>query len=379
MNWYYESAGQQQGPVAESELDRLLAAGTINPDTLVWREGMAGWTPLRTARPSAPPPAAGANEDAAGWEVTRPGTPATQQASDAAGSDVPQPGWVRCTVTGRYFPPSEIIYIEGKPYCAAAKPQVVAAMQTGAVLPGNESGREGPAWEHREQLGMMKALIDTTKAVITAPTHTFTTMKREGGLQTPMVYYLILGSAAGILSQIIMSILQFGTMASTMGNAPGAGVAIGAGVGGLIFGIIAAPLQVCIGAFVGAGMVHGCLMLLKAANQPFETTFRTLCYLYGAMAPAQLIIAVAVGFGTLGMTTGGVPSATGVGMFGLLLGGLTLPIMIWYLYMAIVSLAATQEITRGRAAAALLLPPLVCCGGFALIAVLIGAAAAVNS
>ena len=64
MNWYYESGGQQQGPVAESELDRLLAEGKITLDTLVWRDGMAGWAPLRSARPGAggPPamPAAGA-------------------------------------------------------------------------------------------------------------------------------------------------------------------------------------------------------------------------------------------------------------------------------------------------------------------------------
>jgi uncharacterized RDD family membrane protein YckC len=31
------------GPVEESELDRLVTAGVVRDDTLVWREGMAGW------------------------------------------------------------------------------------------------------------------------------------------------------------------------------------------------------------------------------------------------------------------------------------------------------------------------------------------------
>ena len=35
MNWYYEKAGQRQGPITEAELDRLLASGEINATTLV--------------------------------------------------------------------------------------------------------------------------------------------------------------------------------------------------------------------------------------------------------------------------------------------------------------------------------------------------------
>src|SRR5262245_12606860 len=62
MNWFYALGGQQQGPVDDGQLDALAAAGTITPDTLVWREGMANWQPLRHARPvssaalQAPPP-----------------------------------------------------------------------------------------------------------------------------------------------------------------------------------------------------------------------------------------------------------------------------------------------------------------------------------
>ncbi len=52
MEWYYANAGQRSGPVDESELQALYAAGQVRRDTLVWKAGMAEWQPLSTAQPS---------------------------------------------------------------------------------------------------------------------------------------------------------------------------------------------------------------------------------------------------------------------------------------------------------------------------------------
>lgn len=41
--WYYTSDSQQQGPVAESELKRLIAAGQVTANTYVWSDGMSDW------------------------------------------------------------------------------------------------------------------------------------------------------------------------------------------------------------------------------------------------------------------------------------------------------------------------------------------------
>ncbi len=339
MNWYYESAGQQQGPVADSELDRLVTEGKITLDTLVWREGMAGWTPLRSARPSAPPPVANIEDSDAGWEVTRPGTPNPPQPSASAGSDAPQPGWVRCSLTGRYFPPSEIIYLEGKPYSAAAKPQVVATMQSGGVLPTSEVGREGPAWEHRAQLGMLKAIIETVKAVLMEPTRTFSTMKREGGLQDPLIFNLIVASTGGIVFQIIFGMIQMavpGMLANQSGQAAGAAVA--GGLIGMVIGVFMVPVQVAIGAFVGAAILHGSLLLLKSAPRPFETTFRALNYGYGALGALYLIP---------------------------IIGWLAL--VPWSLVVIIIGVARAQEISTGKAALAVFLPVIVCVCLFGLL------------
>jgi uncharacterized RDD family membrane protein YckC len=43
--WYYAVAGTQNGPVDDSDLQALVRAGTIQPATLVWREGMFAWEP----------------------------------------------------------------------------------------------------------------------------------------------------------------------------------------------------------------------------------------------------------------------------------------------------------------------------------------------
>ena len=51
MDWYYTLNEQQQGPVSQEQLGSLLQQGTLNADSMVWREGMADWQPLSAALP----------------------------------------------------------------------------------------------------------------------------------------------------------------------------------------------------------------------------------------------------------------------------------------------------------------------------------------
>ena len=53
MNWYYALNGQQQGPVPETEIANLAAAGVLKADTLIWSEGLTDWQPLSQALPAA--------------------------------------------------------------------------------------------------------------------------------------------------------------------------------------------------------------------------------------------------------------------------------------------------------------------------------------
>ena len=45
---YYGSSAGQSGPVEDQEIRAMISAGSIGPETLVWRDGMKDWLPLST-------------------------------------------------------------------------------------------------------------------------------------------------------------------------------------------------------------------------------------------------------------------------------------------------------------------------------------------
>lgn len=113
MNWYYVDAGQQAGPVSDEQLDSLRTAGKIADDTLVWREGMTDWQPLRVARP------------AAAGSATQP-TPALRMTGSG-------PGAV-CAECGRMFDVNDMIR-HGEAYiCATCKPVFMQKLTEGAKI-----------------------------------------------------------------------------------------------------------------------------------------------------------------------------------------------------------------------------------------------------
>jgi type IV pilus assembly protein PilA len=61
--WHFANrSGQQQGPITAAELRSAFARGELGMNTLVWRDGLAGWSPLSTVAGevglpgTAPPP-----------------------------------------------------------------------------------------------------------------------------------------------------------------------------------------------------------------------------------------------------------------------------------------------------------------------------------
>ncbi len=313
MNWYYDLGGQRQGPVPEAEIDRLLAAGTITTNTLVWCEGMENWTPLKDARPGV-------------------------GAAPVAGADVPD-GWIRCAATGRYFPPSQIVWLDGKAYSAEAKAGIVQGVMQGGELPsGDEALRTGPAWEQRAQLGLFKAIWETVKAVLLDPNQAFATMKRDGGLVTPYFYFFI-GGVLGILSFLATMMLFLAPMIAPLIVAAqkqnGGPQLVGTGaIGVVVFLIYAVMLigSISVAPFIYAGITHLCLMLVGGAKRPFETTFRTWCYAHGS---GMFLMVVPV--------CGWAVSE------------------IWAIVVSCIGLARAHEIPTGKAVLAVLLPIIACC------------------
>ncbi|HEY3897090.1 MAG TPA: DUF4339 domain-containing protein [Chthoniobacter sp.] len=96
MDWYYAIKGEQKGPVGDADFQQLVQQGVIRGDTLVWRQGMAGWT------------AYGAN------------------AITAA-----PPGSVICASCGRPVPEADAFTLSGTHYCAVCKPQILQRISEG--------------------------------------------------------------------------------------------------------------------------------------------------------------------------------------------------------------------------------------------------------
>ena len=58
-HWYYAKQGQRLGPISSQNLKQLAASGQITPTDLIWRKGMANWTPAEKVKGltfASPPP-----------------------------------------------------------------------------------------------------------------------------------------------------------------------------------------------------------------------------------------------------------------------------------------------------------------------------------
>jgi uncharacterized RDD family membrane protein YckC len=112
MNWHYVEGAEARGPVTDEQLEYLARVGTIGPDTLVWREGMADWLPYSQVL-----------------------GPPVLEASPAAPPGAAPPGYVFCGECGRPFPPEEMIPLGGQYICAACKPFFLQKLREGVFTP----------------------------------------------------------------------------------------------------------------------------------------------------------------------------------------------------------------------------------------------------
>ena len=113
MNWYYVDQGQQAGPVTEEQFGELVRSGKIQPDTLVWREGMAAWAAYGEADASSDP----------------------SGSSPTGGGYVPGQGpEAVCAECGNLFAIREMIRHSGVYICANCKPVFMQKLAEGAPI-----------------------------------------------------------------------------------------------------------------------------------------------------------------------------------------------------------------------------------------------------
>jgi uncharacterized RDD family membrane protein YckC len=110
MDWYYAESGRQIGPIKEEALEVLVRSGVIQPETLVWQQGMPAWQPYRTVRPAAV---------AVGADSVAPAVAPSDQALRF------------CSECGRPFPQSELIPFGSSFVCAGCKQTFAQKLREG--------------------------------------------------------------------------------------------------------------------------------------------------------------------------------------------------------------------------------------------------------
>jgi hypothetical protein len=165
-------------------------------------------------------------------------------------------------------------------------------------------------------------------------------MKREGGFGEPLIYAIIGGSVGGVIyflyNFLLGSAHMFGSHENPMMQMMGGGI-------WPLFIIILVPFFIAIETFISSAIFHLCLMIVGGAKQPFETTFRVVCFAGGSANPLLII-----------------PFCGG------LIGG------IWKIVLYCIGFARAHETDTGRAVLAVVLAIIVCCGGPLVLATMVG-------
>lgn len=209
---------------------------------------------------------------------------------------------------------------------AAGGPSPWQSPRTAPTGPEDHVGGGGIPWE-REQSA--QSMFETVKAVLFQSQDTFAGADRDVGIGPAFTFALILGIAGGLIGNLWS--LAAGGFVNGLSGMEGMGGMEGL-LGGGIFSFVLVPFMVVIQLFVGAGILHLCLMMVGAANSGFESTFRVVGYALGSSAPFQLIPVV-----------------------GFIVGP------IWALVVEILGVKEMHDTTTGKAVLAVLLPLLVCC------------------
>lgn len=185
--------------------------------------------------------------------------------------------------------------------------------------------RTGPPWEAGASFD---SFVATARGVLMSPADFFSTMRREGGLGSPLLYGL-LGFCGGMIASTLYQTFLRGFGVPGL---PAEATEMVASLVGVVLVIFIAPVIALVSLFIGSAIYHLLLMLLGGARQPFETTFRVVCYAGGSTSLIQLIP-------VCGFVAG----------------------PIWNIIATILGLARAHEVSTGKAAAAVLLPIVLCC------------------
>ena len=219
----------------------------------------------------------------------------------------------------------------------------------GAPPPGGQT-----PWERRSQIGIVNALIETTKQVLLQPVVFFRSMPVTGGLGDPLLYAVIIGYA-GLLVSTIYNLVFRGVLTSSLSRFGGNSemeqlASFMQGGTGVVVNLILGPVFIVVFLFVSAGIFHLVLLALGGAARGFEGTFRVAGY----SQAASIFNIIPVCGGLVGL--------------------------VYVIVLLVIGLSEAHGISRGKAAAGVLIPFVIlccCCSGI-IAAAVFGMAGAIN-
>ena len=191
-------------------------------------------------------------------------------------------------------------------------------------------------WEERDRLGLVEALFQTIRLLVTDPSNAFSRLRPDSDLASPILFGLIV-SWAGVLIYQMWELLVGGFVRSMIGGIEGMEGLGGAFAPGVIWSIgtlVVWPIVFVVSLFISAGILHLCLMIVGATSDSpsgFEGTLKVVSYSQVA----------------------GIANV--VPMMGFFL------VAIWILILEVIGSSLVHRTTVARALMGALIPALVCC------------------
>lgn len=181
---------------------------------------------------------------------------------------------------------------------------------------------------------------ETLGTILGGPNDAFRRMHVRGGLGRPIMYAMF-GMGIGYIGPLL---LQLGLLSiAVAGGAPIEAVALQMGIS-VVQAVIGTVLGATVGIFIGAAILHVCMMMVGGEKNGYEATFRVLAYSAGTFGPFQIIP---------------------------ILGPCVA--VIWQIIVTIIGLAEAHETSGGKAALAYFIPLIACFGCIIVMIILFGA------
>jgi len=198
-------------------------------------------------------------------------------------------------------------------------------------------------WEERDRIGLVEALVQTIRLLVTDPSNAFARLRPDSDLTSPILFGLILSWAGFVFSQS-WELLFGGLVRSMFSGVEGASFL--PGTAWTVGMIVVFPLFFIVSLFISTGIAHVCLLLVGATSDSpsgFEGTLKVVAY------------------SQVGGLAGIVPFVGSV------------IAVLWILVLEVIGFALVHRTTQGRALLAVLIPVLLCCACGLVAMVVFGA------